>query len=340
MVNISLSKENLKYIRDAFSHFFPEDAVYSADKPYTSGEFNWDNRKEFIGFVYRLTGIQIKSEKDFENIKKAQLAVEELVEKEKKGPETNRPSKEQLETLEEEAKKRKETEQKAAKEAKENVEEALKKKEELVKENAQKEIIDHAKLKVESDIIEHQKIQENIQGKKIYAKVEISKGAPPPEESTVRFIKVAKSHPKSFEKDLAQSIKQKLGSTLTNKLSAEEIDILASKTAIDTVLAINNLPLQSSANTQTAILGALAKDSKILPKILPDEYTVDLIKNASSDLSYFKNSTQLSKSILSSVNENLATSVFGTGPENLMVTFYDQPVEGYTHEVDFGQLNE
>ena len=61
MANISLSKENIRYIRDAFSHFFPEDAVYSADKPYVSGEFNWDNRKEFIGFVYRLTGVHIKN---------------------------------------------------------------------------------------------------------------------------------------------------------------------------------------------------------------------------------------------------------------------------------------
>jgi len=47
---ISLTRDNISYIREAFSHFFPEDVIYSADKPYTSGEFNWENRKAFIDF--------------------------------------------------------------------------------------------------------------------------------------------------------------------------------------------------------------------------------------------------------------------------------------------------
>ncbi|KKR43380.1 MAG: hypothetical protein UT76_C0011G0001, partial [Candidatus Woesebacteria bacterium GW2011_GWB1_40_12] len=75
---ISLTSENTKYLIDAFTHFFPEDTIYAADKPYVSGEFNWKNRADFIDFINRLTGVLIKSERDLENIKKAQLAVEAL----------------------------------------------------------------------------------------------------------------------------------------------------------------------------------------------------------------------------------------------------------------------
>lgn len=76
---ISLGKENIEYLRRAFSHFFPEDAIYAADKPFESGEFNWKNRADFIDFVYRLTGISIKSEKDLGAIKKAQFEIENLL---------------------------------------------------------------------------------------------------------------------------------------------------------------------------------------------------------------------------------------------------------------------
>jgi hypothetical protein len=229
-----------------------------------------------------------------------------------KTPEANRPTKEQLKTLEDEAR---------AKEAK------------------QKQTVSDAKKSVEAAIKKQQEINVSLQNKKIYAKVEISKEALPPDENTAKFIEEVKNHPASFEKDLAASIKAKISPTLSKALTEEEIDLLAAKTAYDTVSTINNFPAQSSANTQAAILGSLAKDAKTLPKIITDTNSIKLLKRASADLSFFENRTQLSKLVLSSVNENLATSVFGTGPENLKVSFFNQPVEGYTHEVDLGQLN-
>lgn len=338
MANISLTKENIKYIRDAFSHFFPEDTVYSADKPFASGEFNWQNRGNFIDFVYRLTGVQIKSEKDFQNIKKAELAVEELAIADK-NPEANTLTPEKLKQLEKEEGLRAEELKKTQEDAKKRVESAKTKKEELTKEFLQKKAIAEAKKNIEATIKKQQGVQESLRNKKIYAKVEISKEAPPPDENTKKFIAQAQNYPKSFEKDLTQNIKAKLNATLSDKLTPEEIDVIASKTAVDTVSAINNFPEQSSANTQAAILAKLSKDYQVLPKIISDKNSIEFLQNASSELSFFKNNTVLSKMVLSSVNENLATSVFGTGPENLNVTFSDQPMEGYTHEVDLGQLN-
>ena len=309
---ISLTRENIKYIRDAFSHFFPEDTVYSADKPYVSGEFNWDSRRAFIDFVYRLTGVQIKSEKDFQNIKKAELAVEDLVKTEGK-QEANTQTKEQREQAEKIRQEREASQKKAAEDANTQVKAAAKK---------------------------QQEIQTALQDKKIYAKVEIAKEVPPPDEATVNFINEAKAHPTSFQKDLAESIKTKITPALSKTLTEEEIGLLATKTAYDTVSAINNFPAQSSANTQTAILAALAKDAKVLPNLIPNKETAGLLQNSAAESSCFINNTRLSKTILSSINPNLATAVFGVGPENLKVEFFSQPVQGYTHEVDLGDLNQ
>jgi hypothetical protein len=128
---ISLTPENVKYLIDAFAHFFPEDTIYSADKQYISGEFNWKNRQDFIDFVYRLTGILIKSDKDFENIKKAELAVEELASE--KQVEANMPEKELREQQEAERLLREKQLKESQKVAQESVRKAVRKKEEVYK---------------------------------------------------------------------------------------------------------------------------------------------------------------------------------------------------------------
>ena len=70
----SINERNLKELLDAFEHYFPTDTVYVSDKPFKSfyGDYNWRSRKDFIDFIKRLTGVEIKNEKDVANIKLAQ----------------------------------------------------------------------------------------------------------------------------------------------------------------------------------------------------------------------------------------------------------------------------
>lgn len=77
---ISLTKENFKQLYAAFDHYYPEGLVYSSDKPFSLGDFNWGTRKDFIDFVSRLTGVSIYDEKDIIHIKQAQVALD-LMEK-------------------------------------------------------------------------------------------------------------------------------------------------------------------------------------------------------------------------------------------------------------------
>lgn len=337
---ISLTKENTKYLRYAFAHFFPDDSVYSADKPFFSGEFNWRNRQGFIDFVYRLTGVSIKSDKDFQNIKKAQLAVEELVEESRKETEANVQTEEQREQAEKIRQEREASEKEAAKTAKEKVEASKEKQEALAKETRKRKAIEEAKTKIREQIKTEEAARKDLQGKKIYAKIETQKKAPAPNENTINFIKEAKAHPQKFEKDLAQNIKDQITPALSSKLSEEEIGFLAEKTAFDTVYAINNLPAQSSINTQVAILKSLPKDTKVLAGLDASDQAKEVLKNSANELAFFKDNIKTSKQILSSINSNLALSVFGTDTENIEVTFSETPMEGYTHEVDLGQLNE
>jgi len=213
-------------------------------------------------------------------------------------------------------------------------------KEQLLKEALQRKSIDEAKEKIQVQIAKEKSVQESLRGKEIYAKVEISKTVPPPDESTLNFIREAKTHPASFQKDLAENIKAKITPSLSEKLTEEQINVIAEKTAFDTIRAINDFPTQSSANTQSAILGALAKESQLLPKMAGNNDIVQILKKSSEELNYFKDNTRFSKNILSAINKNLATAVFGVGPEGLEVTFSERPIEGYTHKIkldDFEQ---
>ena len=123
---ISLTPENVNYLIDAVTHFFPEDTIYAADKPYISGECNQKNRKDFIDFVYRLTGILIKSERDLENIKKAQLTVQTLTSDSQGVEKLTDPSlpDEEARELQELERQKREAETKAAKEKGEKTEAA------------------------------------------------------------------------------------------------------------------------------------------------------------------------------------------------------------------------
>ena len=137
----SLTKENVKYIIDAFSHFFPEGTIYSSDKPYTSGEFNWNNRESFIDFIFRLTGVKISSDKDIEHIKKAQLAVIKLAEGETQKVEANIPGEETREAQEKERAAREESIKKAREESREAVQTAIKKQQEIYEKLKGKKIV-------------------------------------------------------------------------------------------------------------------------------------------------------------------------------------------------------
>lgn len=77
--NIVINADTVSDIYFAFDHFFPDGVVYSADKPYTQGNFYWNNKKEFIDYVQEKTGIVIQGN-DKSAIKKAQEKFFEIAE--------------------------------------------------------------------------------------------------------------------------------------------------------------------------------------------------------------------------------------------------------------------
>jgi hypothetical protein len=195
-----------------------------------------------------------------------------------------------------------------------------------------------ARADVEAAIKKQQEIQETLKEKVVYAKVE----TPPPLEETneniTNFINEAKNHPKSFESDLAQSLKEKLSPILSENLNDEEISLLSQKVASDTVTAINNPQVQLEVDKEVALLNSFTSDTAVAPTIITNTETLQSLKKASAEIGFFKNSTALSRNIISFVDKDLAFKAFGPAPENIKVTFFNQPVEGYTHSLNFDQL--
>ncbi|MCX6703970.1 MAG: peptidoglycan DD-metalloendopeptidase family protein [Candidatus Woesebacteria bacterium] len=315
--NRVLTKIDIEEIRNALAFYYPQvigEKGRADPGKYPTKNFLWSGRVDFNSDIKFLTDVDLTHVNESQLYQSLKIVDQSLGKLTNTNPvESNRPTTEELASMEEERAKREASQKKAVEDAEKSVEEAIKK---------------------------QQEIQKTLRDKKIYAKVEVAKGAPVPDENTAGFIEEAKNHPVSFQKDLEASIKARLASSLSGTLTDEEIGVLAKKAAYDTVTAINNFPAQSSANTQAAILSSLSQDTQTLSKIIADKNTAEFLKRASSELSFYKNQTQLSKTILSSVNENLANSVFGTGPENLNVSFTTKPTPGYDHEVDLEKLNQ
>lgn len=371
---ISLTEKNLRDILDAFEHFFPSGTIYSADKPFTSisGEYSWPDRNGFIDFIYRLTDIKINSERDFVSMKEAQQKLTNMVvgAEEKTEVNPNLPDKEARALQEKEAEARKtqikETQESAKKDVEKNTEtlqkryeqelqreKMLKKTQEVVKtpqpqnENVQRtEAVFQAKKQettfdeiFKNKLKELEKIAPELENKIVYAKVE-----PPPQEEldvNIRnFTKEIKTHPREFRNEISNNIKESLSANTIGKvLSQDEISIIADKTANDIVFAVNNPDLQAESNYQVAILNSLPKADDIINKITTNTAAKEFIKTGPSEIAFFKNSTQLSRNILSSFNEKLASAVFGPDPQNIKVTFYETQVSGYTHNINLGEVN-
>ena len=209
MAKISLNQKNLKDILDAFDHYFPSGTIYSADKPFTSfsGEYHWNNRATFVDFVYRLTGVVIKSEKDLAGIKEAQQKLVDLVSEPKpeEKPEANIPDKDARELQEAERLKR-EQEIKEIKEKTQNeVRKSIEKKQEIY--TKQKEL--------------GEKIQESLKGKKIIVTPEerFTKVTLTPEEKN-KLFNLAQAV-KTDRQATQQIIEQKIGEAVQK--SSEDI---------------------------------------------------------------------------------------------------------------------
>jgi hypothetical protein len=316
MATIFITKEELKALNAAFEYFFTDGG--GSDARFIYNNFVWENRREFTQDLTQKSGFDIKPN-DYRGAKEAiakinQSAASAEEEKKEEKPDANRPTTEQLEILEAEAEKRTE---------------------------AQKKALEDAKIAVERAIEKQQKLHEQLKGRKIYARVETT-SPKPMDEKTAKFIETAKNYPISFEKDLAEDIKQKVAPSLSKTLGEDEIDYLSKKTAYDTVHAINDPANQASANTKTAILNAFSKEVAVGRTPVSDSQLVNLnyIQNIASEVSFFENSTQTSRVILGSFDPNLAESVFGPSPESYHVSFSSQPVTGDgAYELDFGKLS-
>ena len=343
---ISLTSENTKYLIDAFTHFFPEDTIYAADKPYVSGEFNWKNRADFIDFINRLTGVLIKSERDLENIKKAQLAVEALTSniKEEKPVDSNLPDKEARELLELERQKREAELNEAKEKGEKSVQEAIKRKQEVYnkeqavkKEQTQKDVqIETPPQSPEAPLRENQdkKTREFLTNEKII----VTPTQKLPEvlltnDEKVKIFNLAqaiKKDPGTAQKIFELKIQESVGKSsedVKQNISGSQI----TKTSIDLIEKIKPFGVYSKPEDIPSKIVVMNPASPLVALANPNnERLVKLIPDTEIRKELSQNAAALSLALDSNMNlDSALTAPLFDNSENMSELFYPQQLSEF-----------
>lgn len=323
---ISLTTENTKYLIDAFTHFFPEDTIYSADKPYVSGEFNWKDRQDFIDFIYRLTGVLIKSERDLANIKKAQLALESLTSDstEKDSVETNMPDKEAREMQEIERQKREAAIKESQEKAQKTVEKTIERKIQI--RESTPAIPKTTPIPKEDQVT----VLNELKNKAVY--VIPAKSTPKINftEPETKLIEIAKNDAQLFSEKLSELIVQK-----NPDIPQETIEPLSKIIAVDTTKGLIN-PVEKT--TPPGVFAALAKAPNKIPGLDPAA-AEELTKTVAIFTAFSENQDDLYRTVLKrSLGENITNHVLGFQNQEYLLsdTLTNQ---GFTIKLDQLQEN-
>ncbi|HTK03778.1 MAG TPA: N-acetylmuramoyl-L-alanine amidase [Alphaproteobacteria bacterium] len=261
--NLSLNQKNLEDLMAAFDHYFPEGTIYVSDKPFFSGDFNWNNRDDFIKFINKLiqeSGVVIASQKDIQHVREAQRELVKLVGQEEKTTldkvESNTVSPEQLKQFEKEAKEREDQQKQADINAKRDIEASIKKQQEIYAQAIRKAKVEAAILRAEE--------------KKVYYKVE---------EAPTELNQQAEADPKQFVEDATKQFEK---SAAVQNLSPEEAHIVSEQAALTTyeVFRGNSPAIQTTILKRVIADDNIDKNLKDIASILIDQKTAqyELVK--------------------------------------------------------------
>lgn len=297
-----INNRNIGYIRDAFSHFYPDNPADFVDGKYQSGDFSWKNRKDFVDFVFNETKILIKSSGSYSDIKAAQQAFE----KRALSPETpaERTTPENLKTLEEAAAKKESARQETVKAAEKTVREAI---------DAQQK--------------NYEKLQANKQ--KVFVKADEPR-KPQISAEAQKFIDGVRRAPKESVALLTGEIEKSITPAFASQLTKEQIHLIAEDAAFRAVDAAVSPQKYIDLARQSAILLVVAKDEAVLPKLIADTGSLAGIRTAATELGTFQDLQTLTpRTVFTAFNPELAKSLF-PNPGDFQISLSETQVPGYT----------
>jgi murein DD-endopeptidase MepM/ murein hydrolase activator NlpD len=239
---ILLNKQNLQDIYAAFEVYFPDNVIFSADRPVSGRILGWKSRKDFIEDINKTLeteGIKINENSRGKVIKDAQSKLEELAYKapEEEKVEATTPDKERRAQQEVERQKR---------------------------ETSAKESAANAKKAVETAIQKQQELQVKLKERQIYRKVSMPTMKPLNPATYGVMSEQAQANPEQFTNALAEEIKNRLTQT-TPEGNEEEIALLSKRAATSVT---RNLRGDSPA-VEAATLYAISTNRDALNAIDP-----------------------------------------------------------------------
>lgn len=204
-------------------------------------------------------------------------------------------------------------------------------------EAAHKKSVADAKKSVDDAIKKQQELHDKLvaQQKKIYAKVEQPKPPKidPEKQKYIDGLKEqAKIDPQQLTRDWTEKIKAQI-SPNPGDLKPEEVDFISEKTAVDFVNGLSHPEAQAEA----AILNKLVTDKKVVPKIIGNDL-IDTFRDAASQLSFYVNGNESSRSLIGKLDSDFAWAAFGN-PSSAKVSLYDHSTRGVTNIISPDQLS-
>lgn len=308
MANL-LTKKNVEDLMLAFDHFFPENNIYTSDSTFSSGDFKWSNRKDFVESIKKLTGVDVVVS-DRETIKNAQFVLEKIANETPK-VEENLPDKSKRETMEAERLKR---------------EEAIK----LSAENAKKQ--------VEAAIAKQEALHKKINGTKIYRRVTTPTvpALSQDKEPTKQTLKdAANSNPKELRDSLANEIETRIKSSVPNGVDEAAVKNLSAQAA---TRVVENLQGKSFV-VESLSINKISGDSSVLNTISNTDDRDLLIDSAVNVGTTKIIEYQIDRKIVSSAfGEDFASNFLGPQDvDKVTIEFSPTPRMGF-EEYDLGQV--
>ena len=124
----------------------------------------------------------------------------------------------------------------------------------------------------------------------------------------------------------------------------EEIKLISKQTAtkiIENIVQLDN-PSYISPITQSAILTGIVNDKNIIPKVITNKETLNILKNTVNSTAVNRIvPDQIAKEITTiAFGKQFASTIFGADPSQIEVTFSESPKEGFINTVNLSEINQ
>lgn len=211
------------------------------------------------------------------------------------------------------------------------------------------EEIEIEQTQIKTDIQEAQSVQNELEDKKIYAKITVPTipELTQEEKQDLQILEDFAKDPKTriqLIEDLTQEIEERIKPTL-KEATENEIKIIARTSAVDIVEKIANTEARQQAqeeSIQTAVYQSLATNPKAIKEAIKETKPLQALEKGSVVLAYYANQKNATTQIIADklFDSKFKQIFYGPDYKEIRVEYIEKPIQGQiNYTVDIGAVN-